>query len=202
MTGHYIALEGGEGAGKTTLATAVAEHLGAAGHEVVRVREPGGTSLGEEIRRLLLHGDHMDLRTEALLFAAQRAELVTRVVGPALARGAWVVSDRSYYSFLAYQGGAGRLGVEAVRAINEFAVGDVRPDLVVVLLVAPTDGLARQDDADRIGGRDTRFAAAVAATYADLIAEDPGRVVGVDSSREPAEVANAVMAEIARRFQV
>src|SRR3990172_10791824 len=155
--GRYIALEGGEGAGKSTLARMVRTRLEAAGRVVRLVREPGGTAVGEGIRRLLLDDGRLEPWTEALLFAAQRAELAAEVIKPALDRGEWVVSDRSYYSSLAYQGIARGLGFEKVRLVNEWGLAGVVPDLVVVLMVDPIDGLARQDHPDRIGGGGAPF---------------------------------------------
>ncbi len=193
MSGCYLALEGVEGAGKSTVAGAVAARLRAEGREVVEVREPGGTPLGEEIRRLLLHADDMVPWAEAMLFAAQRAQLVAEVVGPALARGAWVVSDRSYYSSLAYQGDARGLGVEAVRQVNEWAVGSVVPDLVVVLDFDPDRGLARQGDVDRIGGQGPDFQRRVAAAYHRLAAAEPSRVVVVPVDADPDVLAERIV---------
>jgi len=193
VSGCYLALEGVEGAGKSTVAGAVAARLRAEGREVVEVREPGGTPLGEEIRRLLLHADDMAPWAEAMLFAAQRAQLVAEVVGPALARGAWVVSDRSYYSSLAYQGDARGLGVEAVRQVNEWAVGSVVPDLVVVLDFDPDRGLARQGDVDRIGGQGPDFQRRVAAAYHRLAAAEPSRVVVVPVDADPDVLAERIV---------
>ncbi|HEX6147920.1 MAG TPA: dTMP kinase, partial [Acidimicrobiia bacterium] len=119
---RYIALEGGDGSGKTTLSSALAAQLRSDGDEVVEVREPGGTPLGEAVREMLLDSDHVDPWAEVFLFAAQRAQLVREVVAPALSRGAWVISDRTYYSSIAYQGRARGLGEEKVREINEIGL--------------------------------------------------------------------------------
>ena len=110
MSGFYLAIEGGEGVGKTTVVALLAEALNLRGEEVVTVREPGSTDLGNEVRRLLLHWQDMTPWAEALLYAAQRAELVSGTIAPALARGSFVLSDRSLYSSLAYQGVARGLG--------------------------------------------------------------------------------------------
>ena len=120
MTRRYVAFEGVDGAGKTTVTARVVERLTARGFEVVPVREPGGTPTGEAIRRVLLElGGVVGEWAEALLFAAARSQLAAGVVGPALAAGRAVVSDRSVYSSLAYQGGARGLGIAAVRRVNE-----------------------------------------------------------------------------------
>lgn len=190
---RYVAFEGPEGAGKSTVLHLVAAELVGAGHEVVTVREPGGTDLGEGIRDLLLHGPAMTAWAEALLFAAQRSQLAEEIVRPALARGAWVLSDRSVYSSLAYQGHARQLGVSEVRLVNEAGLGGTWPDTVVLLRTDPAEGLLRQRIHDRIGGEGLEFQRAVAAGYEFLATADPGRflVVEVDG-RSVGEVATDV----------
>lgn len=197
--GCYLALEGAEGAGKTTVAAALRRLLETAGTAVLVVREPGGTEVGEEIRRLLLHGGYVAPWTEALLFAAQRAQLVAEVVRPALEEGVWVVSDRSYYSSLAYQGAARGLGVEAVRAVNEVALEGTVPDLVVFLDVPAEQGLARQHEEDRIGGQGVAFQQAVSEAYRDLARREAGRVVVVPATDPPERVARRIMQLAAAR---
>jgi dTMP kinase len=189
----YVAVEGVDGAGKSTVARAVAERLRGRGATVTLVREPGGTAIGEDIRSLLLDGQAMASWTEALLFAAQRAQLASEVIGPALARGEWVVSDRTYYSSLAYQGAARGLGVEEVRMVNEAGLGGVVPDLVVVLWLDPVDALARQDGVDRIGGEGVAFQTRVAEGYRQLAAADPDRVRLVDAAGSVEATVEAVM---------
>ena len=153
----YIALEGGDGSGKSTVAEALGARIETAGGEVVIVREPGGTPMGEVVRALLLDSDKLDDWTEVFLFAAQRAELARRVVAPALDAGKWVISDRTYYSSIAYQGRGRGLGEDEVRAINERGLGGVVPDHVFVLDVDPETALARQHNADRIGKEGVDF---------------------------------------------
>lgn len=198
--GHYIALEGIEGAGKSTIAAAISERLRALGDEVLIVREPGGTSIGEGIRQVLLHGEDMSDWTEALLFAAQRAQLAEEKIAPALARGSWVIGDRSVYSSLAYQGGARRLGIEEVKAVNQAGLQGVWPELVILLEVTPRVGLARQDVADRIGGQGVEFQRRVADSYAELAAGEPMRFVLVDAGRAVDRVADEVMAVLRNRW--
>lgn len=187
MTGRYVAVEGVEGAGKSTVVAALAERLRAQGQAVVVVREPGGTPVGEEIRRLLLHASAMEDWTEAALFAAARAELVRKVVRPALDDGAVVISDRSYYSSLAYQGGGRRLGLDHVRAVNETVLGGAVPDLVVLLRVDPAVGYAREIGRDRIGEAGIGFMRAVADAYERLVESD-AKVVAVDGERSTTEI--------------
>jgi dTMP kinase len=190
---RYLAVEGVDGAGKSTVCREIAGRLRARGESVVEVREPGGTRLGEEIRSLLLHGEAMAPWTEALLFAAQRAQLAAEVIAPALAGGEYVVSDRSYFSSLAYQGGARGLGIERVRAVNETGLDGVIPDLVAVLWLDPDDALTRQDGVDRIGGEGSTFQREVAAAYRRLAAEDPDRVVLIDGSGRVEAVVDEIM---------
>lgn len=200
MTGHYVALEGVEGAGKSTVAAQLAALLARKGIYTITVREPGGTSLGEGIRRLLLDGDEMEPWTEALLFAAQRAQLAAEVVGPALQQGSWVISDRSVYSSLAYQGGARRLGIDKVRMVNEAGLQGVWPELVVLLRVPAEEGLARQEIPDRIGGQGTSFQRAVADAYERLAETEPDRFWVVDAGRPLGDVVEAVFEEVCRRW--
>jgi dTMP kinase len=190
---RYLAVEGVDGAGKSTVCREIAGRLRARGQSVVEVREPGGTLLGEKIRALLLHGEEMAPWTEALLFAAQRAQLAAEVIAPALARGDYVVSDRSYFSSLAYQGGARGLGIDRVRAVNETGLDGVLPDLVAVLWLDPDDALTRQDGVDRIGGEGSTFQRDVAAAYRRLAAEDPDRVVLIDGSGPVEAVVDEIM---------
>lgn len=192
--GRYVALEGIEGAGKSTVAAHLAAAIERAGHPVVSVREPGGTAAGERIRDLLLDPEARLIPwAEALLFAAARSELAAEVVAPALASGAWVVSDRTVYSSLAYQGGARGLGVDVVRSVNEAGLDGVWPDVVVLLRVDAETGLERQAVPDRIGSEGVRFQSDVAAAFDALATEDPGRFVVVDASRPVDEVVDDVL---------
>lgn len=193
MSGYYLALEGGEGAGKTTIAELLRVALEERGKEVLVVREPGSTELGDQIRRLVLHADEMTPWAEAFLFATQRAQLVAEVVAPALAEEKIVITDRSLYSSLAYQGGARGLGIDRVRALNLLAVEGVIPDRVVVLGVDPDVGLARQDSPDRIGGERAEFQAKVAEAYLELARQEPDRVVIVPATEDPATVAQRIL---------
>lgn len=196
MSGRYVALEGIEGTGKSSVARFLSGRLRQNGAPVTEVREPGGTPAGEAIRSILLsHEFRLDPWTEALLLAAARAQLAAEVVRPARARGEWVISDRSVYSSLAYQGGARSLGVADVRAVNEAGLGGTWPDLVVLLDVSPEVGLARQRVADRIGAEGVEFQARVAAAFHELAAAEPDRVVVVDAS-QPLDNVKSTVAEI------
>jgi dTMP kinase len=178
---RYIALEGVDGSGKSTVAKALVDRLTDAGTAAILVREPGGTDLGEAVRALLLDSDRLDDWAEVFLFAAQRAELAREVIAPALAEGRWVVSDRTYYSSITYQGRARGLGEDRVRRINETGLDGVVPDHVFVLDVEPGVALERQDRPDRIGREGLEFQAAVREAYLDLARTDP-KVVLLDGS--------------------
>jgi dTMP kinase len=193
VSGFYLAIEGGEGAGKTTVGTLVVQALTERGEQVVSVREPGSTDLGREIRRLLLHWQDMTPWAEAMLYAAQRAQVVAALVAPALARDSFVISDRSLYSSLAYQGAARGLGIGPVRFVNELAVGGLLPDLVVVLMVDTRTGLSRQGDPDRIGGESPDFHQNVLDGYRDLAAAEPDRVKLIEVVDQPGAVAEQIL---------
>lgn len=192
MSGFYLALEGIEGSGKSTLGQLVVAGLADRQIESVSVREPGGTELGEELRRLVLHAGHVAPWAEAALFAASRAQLAAEVIAPALAAGLWVISDRSYYSSLAYQGGGRDLGVAAVRRLNETVLDGVLPDLVVVLDIEPEVGFARETERDRIGEGGLALQRTVAETYRKLAAEDD-RIFMLDASAPPDELADSIL---------
>jgi dTMP kinase len=204
--GILISIEGVDGCGKSTQAALLCERLAARGLQVGPlaapgkvVREPGGTPAGEAVRDLLLHGpEQLAPWTEALLYAAARAELVERVVRPGLAAGRVVVLDRYLDSSLAYQGYARGLGIAEVRAINAPGVGDVMPDLTVVLVVDPAVGLARGNgDADRIEREGLELQRRVADGFAELARLSPARVKLVDGEQPVAAVAAAVDALVA-----
>lgn len=164
----YLALEGVDGSGKTTVGKALVAALAQRGVEAILVREPGGTDVGEAVRSLLLDSESLDDWAEVFLFAAQRAELAREVIAPALAADTWVISDRTYYSSIAYQGRARGLGEDRVREINETGLDGVIPDHVFVLDVEPDVALQRQHRPDRIGKEGVDFQAAVRSCYLEL----------------------------------
>jgi dTMP kinase len=190
--GRFVVLEGNDGCGKSTQVGRLVRRLEGAGHSVVATFEPGATELGRMLRELLLGGEFVVApRAEALLMAADRAQHVDEVIEPALARGAWVVSDRFVGSSLAYQGAARGLGVDAVSALNRFATGDLAPDLVVYL-AAPADVLRARQKAhrDRIESEGDGFLETVSAAY-DVLARTLGWCV-VDATPEPDAVEERV----------
>lgn len=193
---RYIALEGGDGSGKTTLSSALAARLRSSGDEVVEVREPGGTPLGETVRELVLDSEQVDHWAEVFLFAAQRAQLARDVVAPALQRGAWVISDRTYYSSIAYQGRARGLGEEQVREINEIGLEGVEPGRVFVIDIDAGAALRRQGRPDRIGSESVDFQKEVSAAYRDLALAEPSRVLLLDGSGSVEELVDRIMMEL------
>ena len=189
----FVSFEGVDGSGKTTQVELLREHLVREGREVVATREPGGTPLGEQVREILLLGDGMAPWTEAALFTAARAELVERVIAPALDRGADVVCDRYLDSSLAYQGIARGLGVERVLEMNLPAVRGLLPDRSFFLFLDPADAKARSgSDPDRIESEDDDFRRRVDAAYRKLARTFPDRVVAVDAARDPQLIARTI----------
>jgi dTMP kinase len=198
---RYAAIEGVDGAGKSTVASGVATVFEGRGHEVVRVREPGGTPVGEAIRAILL-GTESDLSdwTEALLFAAARSQLASSIVAPALAAGKVVISDRSVYSSLAYQGAGRGLPLDAVREVNQSGLGGVWPDTVILLRLDPERGLQREDEADRISLAGAELHRRVGLAYDDLVEGEPDRFVVIDGSLSVDEVIASAVAALDERW--
>ena len=196
--GRFISLEGGEGAGKSTQVKALASALQDRGIDVLVTREPGGSEGAERIRELLLSGseDRWSPAAEALLFAAARADHVAKTIRPALEAGKWVLADRFIDSSLAYQGGAGELGIEAVRAINAFGIGEDFPDRTLVLALAEGGARARardNEESDRIGGRPEGYHQKVDLAFRLVAAEEPDRVRIIDGSGNPDEVTQRLL---------
>ncbi|HVM17704.1 MAG TPA: dTMP kinase [Gaiellaceae bacterium] len=191
----FVTFEGLDGSGKTTQAELLAEHLRGIGRDVVLTREPGGTPLGEKVRALVLDGDDVSGWAEAALFAAARAELVERVIRPALERGADVVCDRYLDSSLAYQGIARGLGVDRVLDLNLPAIGGLLPDRTFLLRVERDAAVARAGS-DRIERETASFHAAVDEAYRELAAAFPRRVLEVDGSRPPEEIATMIRGQL------
>lgn len=171
MTGRFVVLEGGDGSGKSTQCDLLVAWLRSGGVDVVATHEPGGTELGIGLRRLLLDGNNVAPRAEALLMAADRAQHVDEVVRPALAGGAWVVSDRYVPSSLVYQGLVRELGVEEIAALSAFATHGLAPDLVLVLDVDDATAESRRSpDSDRMEREGETFHRKVRGAYRDLAA--------------------------------
>ena len=197
--GLFVCFEGGEGAGKSTQSTLLRDWLAERGHSVLLTFEPGDTGVGKELRRIVLDpatGELSD-RTEALLYAADKAEHVDHVVLPALARGDVVITDRYVDSTLAYQGAGRTLDVAEVEAVARWATGDLRPHLTVVLDLAPEAGLGRFDERDRIEGQSLEFHQRVRQGFLDLAAADPDHYVVLDARAAIDEIALAIRERVA-----
>ncbi len=197
VSGRFITLEGGEGSGKSTQIRALAAALAARGVEVVVTREPGGSAGAEAIRALLLEGnaDRWDARSEALLFAAARADHVARTIRPALARGAWVLCDRFVDSSRAYQGGGGGITDADIMALHGFGSLGLLPDRTFLLAVSAEEAarrLAVRDagGSDRMGSKPADYQARLAARFAEMAAAEPGRWRVIDADA-PAEAITA-----------
>jgi dTMP kinase len=192
----FIAFEGGEGAGKSTQETLLADHLEGRGHTVVRTREPGGTPAAEAIRDVVLSPRFagLDPRAEALLFAAARGDHVARVVRPALEQGSVVICDRYLDSSVAYQGVGRSLGADAVRELSLWATQDLLPDLTIVLDIDPEFGLARVSDPDRLEAEPLSYHQQVRQGFLDLAARDSQRYLVIDA-KQPVDVIAEVIRE-------
>jgi dTMP kinase len=187
--GLFIAFEGGDGAGKSTQVGLLREALEAAGRTVTVTRQPGGTTLGRKIRDLVLHGDHVAPRAEALLFAADKAHHVDQLIKPALDRGEVVLTDRYTDSSVAYQGAGRELGAQEIHDLNMWAVDDLVPDLTVVVDVSAAEGRRRRGDVhDRLEAEEDTFHEAIRAHYLAMAQGNPQRYVVVDGTLTPDEI--------------
>ena len=200
--GRLITIEGIDGAGKTTLAAALLDALTARGLDVLLLREPGGVPAAERIRELVIDPDlHVTARTEALLYAAARAQLVEEAIEPLLRAGKWLLLDRFIDSSLAYQGGGRELGIDSVRAINEFAIRTARPDRTLLLTIDAELGRSRSrsraGQPDRLELEQHDFFDRTAAGYLELAAEDPVRIRKIDAGRSADAVLAAALEALA-----
>jgi dTMP kinase len=209
MSGRFITLEGGEGAGKSTQAALLAERLAAIGIAVVKTREPGGSPGAEIVRDIVLSGlaKPFGPQAETLLFAAARRDHIETLIAPALAAGKWVICDRFIDSTRVYQGVLGKAGQPLVRALERITVGAAMPDLTVILDLPAEVGLARArarragGAPDRFEGEDLGFHQWLNAAFREIAAEEPGRCVVIDADR-PAEAVGAdIWAKVAERFR-
>ena len=203
MVGMFIALEGGEGMGKSTQGRLLADALMGRGIKVDLTREPGGTPGAEAIRSLLLDppGEGWGAEAEALLFAAARSDHVARLIRPAVASGRWVICDRFLDSSRAYQGAAGELGDAQIRKLHEIGSGGLLPDLTLVIDAHRDDVSNRLrardgDDSDAIGGRGSGYHAAVNQAFLDFAAQEPERFAIIDGNGSVEEVHSRVMAAV------
>ena len=208
-TGKLISFEGSEGSGKSTQIARLSAHFQKAHREVVSTREPGGTEIGEQIRNIIVHnskGDEMCAETELLLFAAARAQVVREVIAPALVRGAIVLSDRFLDSSTVYQGIARNLAADPVAQINRFAVGNVMPDLTIVIDVPTKVSLARlkrraSDLPDRMERENVDFYNKVRDGYLVLATSMPGRIIVVDGTKTEDVIEKKIWAAVQARLK-
>jgi dTMP kinase len=207
--GRLISFEGSEGSGKSTQIARLAAHFQKAQRDVITTREPGGTEIGEQIRNIIVHnsrGDEMCAETELLLFAAARAQLVREVIAPALLRGAVVLSDRFLDSSTVYQGIGRNLAADPVNQINRFAVGNVMPDLTVVLDVPETVSLSRlkqraSDLPDRMERENVDFYTKVREGYLVLAKSMPERFILVDGTKAEDAIEKKIWSEVQARLK-
>jgi len=196
--GVFIALEGGDGAGKSTQARLLCTWLEELAHTVVVTREPGGTDFGRTVRELVLHGDHVAPRAEALLFAADRAHHVETKILPALGRGEVVITDRYMDSSIAYQGAGRDLGVDEVRELNLWATGGLLPMLTVLIDLPPDVGRTRRHGVhDRLESEPADFHGAVRDLFLALADADPDRYLVVDGELASGQIHQLVRSRVA-----
>lgn len=201
----FITFEGPEGSGKTTVIREITQRLESEGWEVVVTREPGGVKTGEDIRKILLEGEAIDDRSEALLFAASRREHLVNKVLPALREGKVVLCDRYIDSSLTYQGYARGIGVEEVRSINEFAINGLYPDLTLYLDIRASVGIQRINDNQRTQNRLDRekldFHEKVVEGYRQIIHNEPNRFAVINAEQSIEEVANSAYESIIKYLE-
>jgi dTMP kinase len=200
--GRLITIEGIDGAGKSTLAAGLLDALTDRGLDIKLLREPGGVPAAERIREVVIDPDlHVSARTEALLYAAARAQLVEEAIEPVLNTGTWLLLDRFIDSSLAYQGGGRQLGIDAVRAINDFAIRTAVPDRTLLLLIDPERGRSRSSSRaqppDRLEREQDVFFDRTNAAYLQLHAQDPKRIRKIDASLPLDQVLAAALDELA-----
>jgi dTMP kinase len=208
MRGRFITFEGGEGTGKSTHSTLLADRLKSVGTSVVLTREPGGSPGAEVIRHVLLSGvaKPLGIEAEALLFAAARGDHVRNTIEPALAQGAWVVCDRFLDSTRVYQGSLGHLDPLFIRALERVTIGDLKPDLTFVLDVPAEIGLARASKrrgervADRFEAESRAFHEALREAYREIVAAEPDRCVAIDATEPKAAVAERIWKTVTERL--
>lgn len=193
MIGLFLAFEGGDGAGKSTQVDLLADRLGQLGYTPILTRQPGGTVLGQALRELVLHGDPMSSRAEALLFAADKAQHVDELIRPALLAGEIVITDRYTDSSVAYQGAGRDLGADEVHRLQMWAVHDLVPDLTVIVDVTAEEGRRRRGAVhDRMESEHDAFHESVRAHFRALAAADPERYLVIDGTADPADIAARV----------
>jgi dTMP kinase len=201
----FISIEGPDGSGKSTQARLLADHLASQGYAVLFSREPGGTEIGDQIRRVIMSLDNkrMSPQAEFLLFSASRAQLVREVIQPKLAAGGVVVCDRFYDSSLAYQGYGHQLDLDQLRSVTEFVTGGLVPDLTLLLDLPSEEGLSRRKEAglwNRLDDYDLAFHERVRAGYLRLAQAEPQRWVVIDATRSESQIQSEVREAVHSRL--
>ena len=201
--GFFVSFEGGEGVGKSTQIKLLAEKLTELGKEVVTTREPGGTPAAEAVRKVLLGNEftHLSPRSEALLFAGSRADVVANVVDPALSRGAVVLADRYLDSSVAYQGVARGLGAVEVKSLSLWATRGLIPDITIVLDLDPTLGLSRAGKPDRLESEEISFHHKVRNAFLELAKLEPARFLVIDATQNVNSISQQIISEVIKRLQ-
>ncbi len=203
----FVTLEGGEGSGKSTAIKMIVPELEKLGYEVILTREPGGTPISEEIRNVILDKKNVDMdpMTEALLYAASRRQHIVQKIIPALKEGKIVLCDRFLDSSLAYQGGARDLGIDNILNLNQYATEGLLPDLTLFFELKPEDGLKRIEanssrEVNRLDVEKMSFHEKVYNAFEELAKRYPERIVKIDASLSPKEVASKAYKEITKRL--
>ena len=205
MKGIFITMEGPDGSGKTTQIDLLKKYLEHKGYDIVIAREPGGTTIGEAIREIILNPDYKEMghMTELLLYASARAQLVNQVIKPALAEGKAVICDRFVESSAVYQGIGRGLGVDTVYEVNNFALGDVKPKLTIFMDLDAEDGIKRkkkQAELDRMEQEDLSFHKRVVEGYRQLAKLYPERIVPINATLPIDEIHSMIVQEVEQRF--
>ena len=205
MEGIFITMEGPDGSGKTTQIDLLKKYLEHRGYDIVIAREPGGTTIGEAIREIILNPDYKEMghMTELLLYASARAQLVNQVIKPALAEGKAVICDRFVESSAVYQGIGRGLGVDTVYEVNNFALGDVKPKLTIFMDLDAEDGIKRkkkQAELDRMEQEDLSFHKLVVEGYRQLAKLYPERIVPINATLPIDEIHSMIVQEVEQRF--
>lgn len=201
MKGLFITIEGGDGSGKSTQIKLLKEFLERNGYDIVLTREPGGTLISEEIRKIILSKEHMEMSdmTEALLYAASRAQHVYQLVRPQVAEGKIVICDRFVDSSIVYQGYARGMGIEAIEDINRYATGGLKPDLTILLQVSAEEGIKRksnQQELDRLELQKLEFHQKVTEGYKMLAEREVGRILLIDATKPIEEISNMIQMKV------
>ncbi|MBR1865299.1 MAG: dTMP kinase [Lachnospiraceae bacterium] len=205
MEGIFITMEGPDGSGKTTQIELLETYLENKGYDIVIAREPGGTVIGEAVREIILNPEYQEMShmTELLLYAAARAQLVNQVIRPALAEGKAVICDRFVESSAVYQGIGRGLGVDTVYEVNNYALGDVKPQLTIFMDLDAEDGIRRKKDQaelDRMELEDMSFHKRVVEGYRHLAQLYPERIVPIDATLPIDTIHSMLVKEVERRF--